>query len=80
MKNLKTFVNFKYIGEQQKNATTDLPGYNLVDLGLNYKYSKELSFRTGITNLGDTRLNERDENFDYMERGRTYYVGVTASF
>ncbi len=81
MANLNTFVSYKYTGDQEAGfSRNDLPGYSTVDLGLNYKYSKSLSFRTGVTNVGDTRLNEKDSNFSYMERGRTYYVGATASF
>ena len=77
--NLSTFVTYNYIGVQAYYGD-ELSGYSTVDLGINYKYSKMLTIRTGVTNLTNTRLDEKSNDFSYMIRGRTYYIGATTYF
>ncbi|MDE1460701.1 TonB-dependent receptor domain-containing protein [Spartinivicinus poritis] len=77
---LGTFTQARCIGDQKTRGNDNLPGYSLVDVGVTYQLTEQVNLRSGITNLADTRLDKKDDNFDFVERGRTFYAGFTASF
>ncbi|WP_163833831.1 TonB-dependent receptor domain-containing protein [Spartinivicinus ruber] len=78
---LGAFTQARYIGDQESfRGNKNLPGYSLVDMGVTYQLTEQVSLRSGITNLADTRLDKKDDSFGYVERGRTFYAGFTASF
>ena len=83
LEDLNTFISLKYIGSQEA-YNGEIPSYTLVDTGVSYVVNPQLSVRTGITNLGNTRMDKKMDDFsssrNQLERGRTFYVGATASF
>ncbi|WOT04904.1 TonB-dependent receptor domain-containing protein [Shewanella youngdeokensis] len=80
---LDTGLSFRfraeYLGEQL-NSDVTMPGYTQYHAHGIWDASDSLSVNFGIKNLTDVDLAEESEEFDYAERGRTYYVGVNASF
>lgn len=73
----------EYVGSQvaySSNVGYALPAYSLWHLDLNQKLSDNLTLRGGIENLGDERLAEQNENFTYAEAGRSFHIGLVASF
>lgn len=47
---------------------------------LSQKLNENLTLRGGIENLGDQRLADDDTHFTYAEPGRTFHLGLVASF
>lgn len=81
--NLRTTLNWEYIGEQYMAPDEEdpVPGYSLVDLTFLLALNKRLELRAGVTNIGDVRLADKSENFaDAEERGRFYFAGVNLTF
>ncbi len=79
---LTTALNWEYIGSQYMDDAEDdkVPGYSLLDLTLSKKLTSIIELRAGVTNISDTRLKEKDDNFDTEERGRFYFVGARMTF
>lgn len=79
---LTTALNWEYLGSQYLGdaETERVPGYSLVDLTFTKDISKTFEVRGGITNIGDVRLKDKDDDFDGEERGRFYYVGLRKTF
>jgi len=80
--NLTTSLNWEYIGSQYlgDGETERVPSYSLLDLTFTKDITKTIEVRGGITNIGDVRLKDKDDNFDGEERGRFYYVGIRKTF
>nr|WP_244230053.1 TonB-dependent receptor [Pseudomonas khazarica] len=73
----------EYIGSQltySSNVAYSLPAYSLWHLEMSQKLSSNLTLRGGIENIGDERLADQSERFVYAEPGRTYHVGLVATF
>ncbi|MCV4225573.1 TonB-dependent receptor, partial [Pseudomonas aeruginosa] len=73
----------EYVGSQvaySSNVGYALPAYSLWHLELSQKLSENLTLRGGIENLGDQRLADDDTHFTYAEPGRTFHLGLVASF
>ena len=73
----------EYVGSQitySSNVAYSLPAYSLWHLELNQKLSSNLTLRGGIENIGDERLADQNESFAYAEPGRTYHIGLVATF
>lgn len=55
--------------------------YSLEGIGVNYDLMKDLSLKTGVTNLFDKQIYRENEGAStYNEPGRAYYAGLTLSF
>ncbi len=73
----------EYVGSQltySSDVAYSLPAYTLWHLELSQKLSRNLTLRGGIENIGDERLADQSERFTYAEPGRTYHIGLVASF
>lgn len=73
----------EYVGSQvaySSNVGYALPAYSLWHLELSQKLSENLTLRGDIENLGDQRLADDDTHFTYAELGRTFHLGLVASF
>lgn len=73
----------EYVGSQltySSNVAYSLPAYSLWHLELSQKLSRNLTLRGGIENIGDERLADQNEYFTYAEPGRTYHIGLVATF
>ncbi|MFW1951182.1 ligand-gated channel protein [Acinetobacter beijerinckii] len=54
------------------------PAYTMVDVGLNYKPTRNIAVAAGIYNLFDKEINKA--TYNYVLDGRRYNLGVTYSF
>ncbi len=73
----------EYVGSQitySSNVAYSLPAYGLWHLELSQKLSRNLTLRGGIENIGDERLADQNDHFAYAEPGRTYHIGLVATF
>lgn len=73
----------EYIGSQvayKSGQANGLPAYRLWHLDFSQQLTRHLTLRGGIENIGDERLADRSENFNYAEPGRTFHIGLMASF
>lgn len=73
----------EYVGSQltySSNVPYALPAYSLWHMELSQRLSKNLTLRGGIDNIGDERLADQNEMFTYAEPGRTYHIGLVATF
>ncbi|MNE30715.1 Ferric enterobactin receptor precursor [compost metagenome] len=62
-------------------STQEVGAYSVVGIGVNYDLMKDLSLKTGVTNLFDKQIyRENDGASTYNEPGRAYYAGLTLSF
>jgi len=91
---LSTNINYTFYGPQKprKNAVTNtdkfyglnqtrVGSYGLVGVGAQYRVTKNLDVKAGITNLFDKDIKRSGLGAStYNEPGRAYYMGVTASF
>lgn len=77
-------LEWQYTGKQWlKNSASKLeraPGYSLVNLSGSYKINDSFKLRSGVNNLGNTRLENKSDLFSYIEQPRTVWIGVEAGF
>ncbi|WP_028358269.1 ligand-gated channel protein [Brackiella oedipodis] len=79
--NLWTRVNFRSRTSEYLSRTTmsdATPSFTFVDLGVNYKISKNFDVGLGVYNVFDKRVTSED--FDAVYDGRRYWAQVTAKF
>ena len=69
----------EYLGEQL-NSDVIMPSYTQYHAHGVWDATETVSISFGIKNITDVDLSEESEEFDYAERGRTYYIGVDAHF
>ncbi|MBC3377850.1 TonB-dependent receptor [Serratia fonticola] len=62
-------------------STQEVGAYSVVGIGVNYDLMKDLSLKTGVTNLFDKQIYRENEGAStYNEPGRAYYAGLALSF
>jgi outer membrane receptor for ferrienterochelin and colicins len=74
-------LNFRGKSSNYLNRTSmaeGTPSFTFVDLGLNYKLNKNISFGLGVYNVFDKRVN--DETYDAVYDGRRYWAQMTVGF
>jgi outer membrane receptor for ferrienterochelin and colicins len=74
-------VNFRGKSSDYLSRTSmakGTPSFTFMDLGLNYAYSKDVRFSTGIYNLFDKRVDSA--TYDAVYDGRRYWAKVTVGF
>lgn len=71
------FLRGKYIGEQITTAGAIDP-YSMIDFGGSYHIMDTLRIRAGVTNLANTRTDNPNDGYSFVERARTIYVGFSA--
>ncbi len=54
------------------------PGYEFLDVGLNYKFTPNISGKFGVYNLLDEKAEDRDG--DQLLDGRRYGISLMAKF
>lgn len=67
----------KYTGKQKDDEYKTLGAYSTYAVQLSKKFTKSLTVRTGVENIGNKQL---DDSYDYQIRGRYYYVGLNYKF
>ena len=74
---VETTFRYKYTGKQKDADYETLGAYSTFALQLSKEFSKALTVRTGIENMGNKQL---DDSYDYQIRARYYYVGLNYKF
>lgn len=72
-----TRAGLEYIGSQT-TAGIRLPSYTLWNASIAKQLNKHFTVRAGLENIGDVRLQEKNPDFGYAERGRTVFVTLRA--
>jgi outer membrane receptor for ferrienterochelin and colicins len=73
------YTRATYTG-RQRSGTLTLDPYTLVDVGADWQINDAISVRGGVLNLADTSTGDPDDDYAYVERGRTVFVGASARF
>jgi vitamin B12 transporter len=58
---------------QFMSAPTEMPGFQLTDLHLQYSINKQITIQSGLKNIFNKQYQEV---YGYAARGRNYVVGV----
>lgn len=67
--------------EEDGLSDKEVGAYSVVGLNMNYRLTKDLSVKGGVSNLFDKQIyRENDGASTYNEPGRAYYAGVTMAF
>lgn len=77
---LSTFVSARYRGERQISSDLTQEAYTTLNIGTVYNVNDSVRLRAGILNLTDESVSDELEYLGYVEKPRTYYVGMTADF
>lgn len=77
---LSTFVAYHYTGEQYLRANVKSDGYGSLDIGANYQINPMFRLKLGVTNLTDSERDNAATDLDYIQKSRSVYAGITASF
>lgn len=72
-------LSWDYTGEQFLNDE-DVPEFYLWHVSLGKRINDFLDVKCGVENIGDVRLADKSDAFNYEERGRTFWVGLNARF
>lgn len=77
---LSTFVAYHYTGEQYLRTNVKSDGYGSLDIGANYQINPMFRLKLGVTNLTDSERDDAATDLDYIQKSRSVYAGITASF
>ncbi|MCK7633005.1 MULTISPECIES: TonB-dependent receptor domain-containing protein [unclassified Shewanella] len=77
---LSTFVAYHYTDEQYLRANVKSDGYGSLDIGANYQINPMFRLKLGVTNLTDSERDDAATDLDYIQKSRSVYAGITASF
>ncbi|ABK48092.1 TonB-dependent receptor [Shewanella sp. ANA-3] len=80
LEGLSTFIAYHYTGEQYLRTNVKSDGYGSLDLGVNYQINPMFRVKLGVTNLTDAERDQIATDLDYIQKSRSVYAGVTASF
>jgi len=72
-------LRFDYTGSQLINEE-NAPPFTLWSFSMGKQITSSLDLKCGIDNIGDVRLADESDAFNYEERGRTFWAGLTAKF
>lgn len=68
------YVEYQFVGSRLDRGDVELSSYQLVNLGLNYDISDNLSLSSRVTNLLDKEYQTANT---YNTQERAFYVGIT---
>ncbi len=68
------YVEYQFVGSRLDRGDVELNSYQLVNLGLNYDVSDNLSLSSRVTNLLDKEYQTANT---YNTQERAFYVGIT---
>ncbi len=78
-----TFINLRYIGQQEIRTGT-APSYHVLDIGGKFQAYKGINLKLGINNVQNLKLHEENDVFapgsSYVEQGRSVYAGINYAF
>ncbi|MCG6295791.1 TonB-dependent receptor, partial [Vibrio vulnificus] len=78
-----SWARMNYQGKEKNNITSDstrtlAPSITYVDLGVNWRVTKNVKLMAAVYNLFDEQITE--EEFGYIEDGRRYWLAAEATF
>jgi outer membrane receptor for ferrienterochelin and colicins len=76
---LSANLRFDYVGSQILNEE-EVPSYTLWHFAVRKKFLDNFELKLGVDNIGDERLADKSDAFDYEERGRFFYGGLRMFF
>jgi len=79
LENMDTQLRIEHIGEQYLDDSK-LPSYQLLHISTNYRINSQWSVSASIENLTDVYLLDESSEFEFVEQGRTLYLGTQVSF
>jgi outer membrane receptor for ferrienterochelin and colicins len=79
VENIDTQLRLEYVGEQHLDDAK-LPSYQLLHLSASYHINPQWLFHASIENLTDVYLPDESDEFEFVEQGRTLYLGTQVSF
>jgi len=68
------YVEYQFVGSRLDRGDVELSSYQLVNLGLNYDVSENVSLSSRVTNLLDKEYQTANT---YNTQERAFYVGIT---
>ncbi|PMH46167.1 ligand-gated channel protein [Vibrio sp. 10N.286.49.B3] len=77
---LTTFITARFRGDREVETNIDQDAYTTLNVGALYHVNSSVRLRAGITNLTNEAVSSELESLGYVEKPRTYYVGMTADF
>ena len=76
---LNANLRFDYVGSQIMNEE-EVPVYTLWHFAVRKKILDNFELKLGVDNIGDERLADKSDAFDYEERGRFFYGSLRMFF
>lgn len=76
---LDTQLRLEYVGEQYLDDAK-LPSYQLLHVSSSYRINSQWSVRASIENLTDVYLPDESVEFEFVEPGRTLFLGARMNF
>lgn len=70
----------EFLGKQYVGTDGYVPGYDLHHVDFSYEINDHFTVYSGVENLFDEQLAEESDLYNTTEPGRTFRLGVTASF
>ena len=80
MNKLNTFVRATHTGTQKVEEDREMDAYSLVDVGMTYNVTSDMSLRAGVTNISNRQLSDSTRQQGYNIDPRTWYVGFSTTF
>ena len=81
---LSTALRWQYIADQvlynADDELVDVPDYSLWHFSLRQRLLNHFEVQLGVENIGDVRLADKTDLYDYEKRGRFYYANLRYEF
>lgn len=79
IENVDAQLRLEHVGNQYLDDNK-LPSYQLLHLSASYRINSQWLVRASIENLTDEYLLDKAQEFEFVEQGRTLYLGTQLSF
>ena len=81
---LSASLRVRYIADQvlwnDNDELEHAPDYSLWHFSVRKAFLKYFEIQVGVDNIGDVRLANKSDLFNYEEQGRFYYANLRTSF
>ena len=76
---VSVFLRGQYVGTQA-SGEVELDPYALFDVGAGLQVREGLLLNAGVQNVANTRTDDAEANYSFVERGRTVSLGLNVRF
>jgi outer membrane receptor for ferrienterochelin and colicins len=77
--NIDMQLRIEHVGQQYLDDAK-LPSYQMLHLSTNYRINAKWLLRASMENLTDVYLPDESDEFEFVEQGRTLYLGAQVNF